>query len=560
MINEPLIECVPNFSEGRDEKTIEKIAQALQSVNEVKLLSVEPGKATHRTVMTLVGPPDAVCEAAFRGIKAAAQFIDMRQHKGEHPRMGATDVCPLIPLQNISLEETIKYAKQLGERVGRELNIPVYLYEYAASNPYRKNLANIRSGEYEGISKKINLTEWKPDYGPTIFNPQTGNTAIGVRDFLVAYNINLNTTSVKRANAVAFDVREAGRVKKSNDGKIEKDEKGQTLRIPGSCKSVKAIGWYIEEYGIAQISMNLTKLSDTPLHLAFEEVCKSAEKRGLRVTGSELIGLVPLSVLTDAGKYFLKKQNRSVGVSENELLKIAIKSLGLNELSPFDPSKKIIEYQIKDKRQEPLQHLRLNEFIDETASESPAPGGGSVAALCGALAAALATMVANLSASKNGWENKIDFFSEAALNGQHLKSRLLKKVDEDTKAFQAIMQAFQLPKTNTEDLLLRKNAIQNATLKAIETPLSVMHSALECFDLIQAMVLHGNPNSLSDSGVACICARSAVYGAYLNVKINVQGVEDKKWALQYLQEAEQLLNKAILKEKEILQIVNERII
>lgn len=558
MSKQPLIECVPNFSEGKDEKTIEKIALAIQSVQDIQLLSVEPGKATNRTVMTFVGSPEAVCEAAFRGMSAAAQWIDMRQHKGEHPRMGATDVCPLIPLQNISVDETIIYAQQLAERVGKELKIPVYLYEYAAQNQVRKNLANIRAGEYEGIAQKIILPEWKPDFGPAQFNPQSGNTAIGVREFLVAYNINLNTTSVQRANAVAFDVREAGRVKKDAHGKIVKNEKGESIRIPGTCKSVKAIGWYIEEYGIAQISMNLTKLSDTPLHVAFEEVCKSAAKRGLRVTGSELIGLVPLSVLTDAGKYFLKKQKRSIGVSEKELIKIAVKTLGLNELSRFDEQQKIIEYQIQKSDDAPLRQLKLSDFLDETASESPAPGGGSVAACLGSLSAALATMVANLSASKKIDDAQFAFFSDSACKGQNLKAELLKKIDEDTLAFQGIMKAYQLPKTTEEEIAARKKAVQAATIHAIDTPLSVMEITWDCFSLIQDMVLQGNANSVSDAGVACLCARSAIYGAYLNVKINTKDLENQKLKESYLQKANQLLQKTLALEKEILQQVIEK--
>lgn len=550
-----LIECVPNFSEGRDLTIIKQITEAIESVEGIKLLNVDPGKATNRTVVTFAGEPQQVVKAAFLGIQKAAELIDMSKHSGEHPRMGATDVCPFIPLQNISMEETVKYAKQLGQMVGEQLDIPVYLYEYAATNNNRKNLAHIRAGEYEGIAQKIVLPEWKPDYGPTQWNLKSGNTAIGARDFLIAYNININTTSVKRANAIAFDVREAGRVKQDKNGKPVKDEQGNAIRIPGTCKSVKAIGWYIEEYGIAQISMNLTDIHITPVHIAFDEVCKSADSRGMRVTGSELIGLIPLKCLIDAGKYFLAKQKRSLGVSESELIKIAVKSLGLDELSPFIPEKRIIEYVLKNNNEQPLIHKSLIAFADETASESPAPGGGSIAAYLGTLAASLATMVANLSAAKKGWEKDWQYFSDIAEQGQQLKDTLLQLVDEDTKAFNDIMNAFQLPKSNEAEKQNRQQAIQAATVKAIETPLQVMQQSLACFTIIEAMVMKGNPNSISDVGVAALCARSAAYGAYLNVKINAASLADKALAQQYVERATTLLQQATTKETTLLKQV-----
>jgi glutamate formiminotransferase/formiminotetrahydrofolate cyclodeaminase len=553
-----LIECVPNFSEGNDMSIIKQITDAIESIEGIKLLNVDPGKATNRTVVTFVGEPLQVVDAAFKGIAKAAELIDMTKHTGEHPRMGATDVCPFIPLNNISMEETVQYAKMLAERVGKELQIPVYLYEYAASKPERKNLATIRSGEYEGIADKIIQPEWIPDFGPAQFNVKSGNTAIGARDFLIAYNINLNTTSVKRANSIAFDVRENGRVKTDEAGKPMKDANGNTVRIPGTCKSVKAIGWYIEEYGIAQISMNLTNINVTPVHIAFDEVCKSAEKRGMRVTGSELVGLIPLNCLLDAGKYFLKKQQRSAGVSEKELVKIAVKSLGLDELAPFDPNKKVIEYVMLDGGNKILIDNNLKEFVDETASESPAPGGGSVAAYLGSLGASLATMVANLSAAKKGWENQFDYFSDWAEKGQQLKDTLLFLVDEDTRAFNAIMSAFQLPKNNEQEIAARKTAIQDATVFAIETPLKVMKTAYESMTLIAEMAEKVNPNSVSDAGVGALCARSAVYGAYLNVKINAGSLADKEKANTYVVEADNILQQAIDKEQAILATVTSK--
>jgi glutamate formiminotransferase/formiminotetrahydrofolate cyclodeaminase len=549
-MNEALIECVPNFSEGRDPAKIKEITDQIESVDGVRLLDVDPGKATNRTVVTFVGNPEAVIEAAFRAIKKAGEVIDMRHHTGEHPRMGATDVCPLIPVSGISMEETAAYAKKLGERVGRELGIPVFLYEQAQSNPARKNLSVIRGGEYEGFFKKIKQPEWKPDYGPDEFPANTGATVIGAREFLVAYNVNLNTTSVRRANAVAFDIREAGR-------KV-KDENGNEVVKPGKLKAVKAIGWFIEEYGIAQVSINLTNISITPVHVAFDECVKSAESRGLRVTGSELIGLIPLQALLDAGKYFLKKQKRSVGVSEEELIRLAVKSLGLDELLPFDPNKKIIEYLLRDDQQNKLVKMNLREFANETASESPAPGGGSISAYIGSLGVSLATMVANLSSHKKGWDERWEEFSRWAEKGQQLKDALLKMVDEDTRAFNRIMESFSLPKGSDEEKKRRTDAIQSATKNAIEVPLKVMQLSCDSFDLIEAMAKNGNPNSVSDAGVGALCARSAVIGAYLNVKINTGGLKDVAARNNYLKSAEELKTQAMVREAEILKMVENK--
>ncbi len=552
-----LVECVPNFSEGNDLTIIKQITDAVESVEDVRLLNVDPGKATNRTVVTFVGSPDKVVEAAFLAIKKAGELIDMSKHHGEHPRMGATDVCPLIPVANISMEETVKYAAQLGERVGKELGIPVYLYESAASKPERKNLSDIRAGEYEGFRKKILLPEWKPDYGEAKFNVKSGATVIGARDFLVAYNINLNTTSVRRANAVAFDVREKGRVKRSTvTGETEKDAAGNPVYVAGTLKSVKAIGWYIEEYGIAQISMNLTNINITSVHTAFDEVCNKAEQRGIRVTGSELVGLIPKKCLVDAGKYFLKKQQRSAGVSEEELIRIAVKSLGLNELAPFDPKKKIIEYLLEDASQQKLVRMNLREFADETAAESPAPGGGSVSAYMGALGISLGTMVANLSSHKKGWDNRWKEFSDWAEKGQAIKDQLLQLVDEDTAAFNKIMEAFSLPKNSEEEKSKRTEAIQSATRYAIEVPLKVMHLSLSAMPIIKAMAVTGNQNSVSDAGVGAVAVRSAVIGAYLNVLINAQGLKNEQLRKQFISEALDLKEKAETAEKEILETVN----
>ncbi|TAH42965.1 MAG: glutamate formimidoyltransferase [Bacteroidetes bacterium] len=546
-----LIECVPNFSEGRDLNIIRQITDAIESVDGIKLLNVDPGKATNRTVVTLVGEPGAVIEAAFRGIKKASEIIDMSKHSGEHPRMGATDVCPLIPISGISMEETIPYAHKLAERVGKELSIPVYLYEAAQKDPKRKNLSVIRAGEYEGFFKKIKEPEWKPDFGPDVFSPKAGATVIGARDFLVAYNVNLNTTSVRRANSVAFDVRENGR-------KV-KNEKGEEIIQPGTCKSVKAIGWFIEEYGVAQVSMNLTNISITPVHIAFDECVNSAHKRGMRVTGSELVGLMPLKALTDAGKYFLEKQNRSSGVSEAELIRIAVKSMGLDELGPFKPEERVIEYLLQNSSNSRLVNMSLKAFADETASESPAPGGGSIAAYLGALGVSLATMVANLSSHKKGWDERWEEFSVWAEKGQKLKAELVALVDEDTLAFNGIMDAFGLPKGSEEEKAARNRAIQEATKNAINVPLKVMNAAFASFEIIKAMAVDGNPNSVSDAGVGALCARSAVIGAFLNVKINASGLNDKEYIDEVMKKGEKIMAESIKMEAAIIEIVNEKI-
>jgi glutamate formiminotransferase / formiminotetrahydrofolate cyclodeaminase len=554
-----LIECVPNFSEGRDPAVIRQITDAITSVAGVHLLDVDPGQATHRTVVTFVGPPDLVVEAAFRAIKTACAVIDMTQHTGEHPRMGATDVCPLIPIAHISMEETARYAHQLAERVGRELDLPIYMYEAAATRPERRNLATIRAGEYEGLPQKLAQPGWQPDYGPARFVPRSGATVIGARDFLIAYNVNLNTTSVRRANSVAFDLREKGRV--VNDPATNKPQlgpDGEPLRTTGVLKGVKAIGWFIEEYGIAQVSMNITDMQATPLHRAFDESCRSATARGMRVTGSELVGLVPLQVMLEAGRYFLRQQERSAGVSERELIKIAVKSMGLDDLAPFDPQRRIIEYNLASRDAQGgkrLIDLNLQQFADETASESPAPGGGSISAYVGALGAALATMVANLSSHKRGWDDRWEEFSMAAESGQRIKDALLRAVDEDTAAFNGIMAAFGLPKGTPAEQASRKAAIQAATRVAIEVPARVMRVATEAWPLVRQMAEHGNPNSKSDAGVAALCIRAAVRGAYLNVRINTEGFDDTTWAATVLAEGEQLVAQADAQEKAILDLM-----
>ena len=557
-----LIECVPNFSEGNDLTIIKQITDRIESVEGVRLLNVDPGKATNRTVVTFVGEPDAVIEAAVRAIKLAGELIDMSKHKGEHPRMGATDVCPLIPVSGITMEETAAYAKKLGERVGKELTIPVYLYENAQPNKDRSNLSIIRAGEYEGFFKKIKLPEWKPDFGPNEYDAKRGATVIGAREFLVAFNINLNTTSTRRANAIAFDVREAGRVKREGDpltGKIILGPDGKAITIPGTLKSTKAIGWYIEEYGIAQISMNLTNTNITSVHKAFEEVSKSANEKGIRVTGSELVGIIPLKCLIDAGKYFLEKQERSTGIPEKELIKIAVKSLGLEELAPFKPEERIIEYLLKDNSSSKLISMSLHAFADETSSESPAPGGGSIAAYMGSLGVSLATMVANLSSHKRGWDERWKEFSDWAAKGQAYKDTLLHLVDEDTIAFNKIMSALSLPKSTEEEKVNRTNAIQTATKYATEIPFRVMQTTFASMEIIKAMAEIGNPNSVSDAGVGALAARSAVMGAYLNVKINAAGLTDKKWAETIIADGAILQEKTQQLESEILLIVNGKI-
>jgi len=557
-----LIECVPNFSEGRDMEVIKQITDEIESVEGVKLLDVDPGKATNRTVVTFVGEPVPVVQAAFLAIKKAAELIDMSKQSGEHPRMGATDVCPLIPISNITMDEVVKYAHMLGEMAGKELGIPFYMYESAATHPDRKNLATIRAGEYEGLPQKLKMAEWKPDYGPARFNAKSGATAIGARDFLIAYNVNLNTSSVRRANSVAFDVREKGRVKRSGDpitGKIVLDENGEPERVPGSCKAVKGIGWYIEEYGIAQISMNLNNITVTPLHIAFEACCESASRRGLRVTGSELVGLVPLKVMLDAGRYFLRRQNRSVGISEEELINTAVRSLGLNELGPFDPDKKIIEYRLREENAAPLLGMNLRAFSNETASESIAPGGGSISAYVGALGVSLATMVANLSSHKRGWDDRWEEFSNWAEQGQELKDALLRLVDEDTQAFNAIIAAFRLPKGTEEEKETRKAAIQAATRYAIEVPFQVMTISMKAFGPVKAMAEIGNPNSVTDAAVGALCIRTAIHGAFLNVKINTQDLADKSYVEQVLKDGEAIVRQADEEEIAVMKIVNDKI-
>ncbi|MFZ1559297.1 MAG: glutamate formimidoyltransferase [Saprospiraceae bacterium] len=555
-----IIECVPNFSEGRDMTIIKQITDEIEKTDGVRLLDVDPGKATNRTVVTFVGHPKAVIEAAYQAIKKAAELIDMSKHSGEHPRMGATDVCPLIPISGISMEETAAFAHQLGKRVGEALHIPVFMYESAATKPERQNLAIIRAGEYEGMAAKLKDPKWYPDYGTNTFNEKAGATVIGARDFLVAYNVNLNTTSVRRANSVAFDVRENGRIKTDARGKNLLDDSGEPIRIPGACKSVKAIGWYIEEYGIAQISMNLTNIKETPLHIAFDECCKSAQSRGLRVTGSELVGLVPKSVLIDAGKHFLNQQKRSIGVSEKELIHIAVRTLGLDELSPFDPSKKVIEYLMEDKSAHPLVQKTLVDFANETASESPAPGGGSISAYVGALGVSLGTMVANLSSHKVGWDDKIEYFSEKAEEGQKLKDTLLDLVDADTHAFNKIMDALRMPKATEDEKSARKAAMHAATIGAIEVPLRVMKISLQSMYMLKEMATNGNPNSVSDAGVGALCARTAVEGAALNVRINCSGFDDKEYVADALAQAKEMLQKAKEAEREIIALVEKLIV
>lgn len=555
MTNQALIECVPNFSEGRDLNVIKQITAEIEKIEGVKLLDVDPGQATNRTVVTFVGTPEVVVEAAFQAIKKAAEVIDMSKHKGEHPRMGATDVCPLIPIANISMEETAKWAHQLAERVGEQLNIPIYMYESAATKPAWKNLATIRSGEYEALPEKLGQAKWQPDYGPATFNAGAGATAIGARDFLIAYNVNLNTTSVRRANSIAFDIREKGRVLREGgkvNGAIIKDENGEPKRSVGMCKAVKAIGWYIEEYGVAQISMNLTDIKATSLHEAFEACRKSANNRGLRVTGSELVGLVPLKVMLDAGRYFLEQQRRSLGISEGEIIKIAVKSLGLDELTPFDPQQKIIEYQLAAEAGDKLVDKSLHAFANETASESVAPGGGSVSAYVGALGAALGGMVANLSANRRVWDDRWESFSVWAEKAQTLKSELLQLVDEDTQAFNRIIEAVRLPKGTDEEKSARKTAIEAATLYATEVPLQTMIKSLETFGLLQEMAEKGNPNSASDVGVGALCIRAAIRGAHLNVNINAKDLTDKEKAQSLTDQAEKISIEAEVLEAEIL--------
>ena len=558
-----IIECVPNISEGRDADKIKIISSVVEEIDGVKLLNVDPGKATNRTVITFVGEPQQVIDAAFLLIKKAQELIDMSKHFGEHPRMGATDVCPLVPIANISMEECAKWAHKLGERVGNELGIPVYHYEAAAKEEKRKNLANCRQGEYEGLSRKLIDPDWKPDFGPAAFNKsveKSGATAISARDFLVAYNINLNTTSTRKANAVAFDIREAGRIKKDRiSGKIMKDANGDPLKEPGLFKAVKGIGWFIEEYGVAQISYNLTDINISPLHEVFDKSCERALARGMRVTGSELVGLVPKKVLIDAGKHFLRKQERSTGIHESEIIKIAIRTLGLNELAPFNVRERVIEYMLEDGIKKPLVNMTLTDFANETASESPAPGGGSIAAYCGAMGVSLGTMVANLSAHKRGWDERWEEFSTWAEKGMEYQNILLDLVDEDTHAFNKIMIAFQLPKDTQAEKEKRKTAIQEATKYAILTPFKVMETAFASMEVMKAMADIGNPNSITDAAVGALCARTAVMGAFLNVKINCGDCEDKAFVNDILKKGQQLVDDACKMEAEILKITNSKI-
>ncbi|HEY3391029.1 MAG TPA: glutamate formimidoyltransferase [Prolixibacteraceae bacterium] len=556
-----IIECVPNFSEGRDLSIIKQITDVIESVKGIRLLNVDPGHATNRTVVTFVGEPDLVVEAAFKAIQRASELIDMRYHKGEHPRFGATDVCPFIPVSDITMEETAEYARILAERVGNELNIPVYCYEFAAFEEKRRSLANCRAGEYEGLAEKLKTTGWQPDFGPVSFNERSGATAIGARNFLIAYNVNLNTTSVRLANSIAFDIREAGRIKREGDpitGKIVTDEHGEPVRIPGTLKKVRAIGWFIKEYGIAQISINLTDITITSVHQAFDEVCERARDRGIRVTGSELIGMIPLQAILDAGKYFLIKQHRSVGIPDREIIKIAVKSLGLDELAPFDPDKRIIEYFLEDKDNR-LIDLSLSEFARETASDSPAPGGGSVAAFVGAIGAALGSMVANLTSHKRGWDDRWEEFSEWAEKGKMIYEELLKLVDKDTEAFNQIMEAFKLPKETPSEITIRKNAIQSATKEAIEIPFQVMQLSYQSMEIIEAMAEIGNPNSVTDAGVGALCATTAVSGAYLNVLVNASDFKDKVAIDKILSEAATIEHNAKIQCEKIQTIVMKKL-
>ena len=549
-----IIECVPNISEGRDENVIREVSQIVETVDGVSLLDVDPGKATNRTVITFVGEPEPVIEAAFLLIQKASQMIDMSKHSGEHPRFGATDVCPLIPISGITMEETAKYAHKLGERVGAELGIPIYFYENAAKEEKRRNLATVRAGQYEGLPKKLADPQWKPDAGPAEFNAGAGVTAISARDFLVAYNVNLNTTSTRRANAIAFDVREAGRTK-TKGGVVQRDENGDAIRVPGKLKAVKGIGWYIEEYGICQISMNLTNINITSIHEAFEATRESATRRGMRVTGSELVGLVPKQAMLDAGEYYLRKQKRSVGVSDAEKIKIAVKSMGLDDLAPFDPRKNIIEYVMEDSDTQPLLKMNLRAFADETASESMAPGGGSISAYVGALGVSLGTMVANLSSHKRGWDKRWEEFSDWAVKGQQYKDQLLALVDEDTNAFNMIIDAFRMPKSTDAEQAARQTAIDAATKNAIEVPFRVMQLSLESMSVMKQMAESGNPASASDSGVGALCARTAVRGAYLNVKINTADLDDPAYVNEKLAAGQKMVEQADSLESAILALV-----
>jgi len=558
-----LIECVPNISEGRDRAKIDAIAAVVETVEGVRLLDVDPGRSTHRTVITFVGPPETIVEAAFRLISKAAELIDMSKHQGEHPRMGATDVCPFVPVAGVTMEDCKAAAHALGQRVGEELGIPGYFYEEAAKQPERRNLAHCRKGEYEGLEKLADAA-WTPDFGPAAFNERarkTGATAIGARDFLVAYNINLNSTSTRRANAVAFDLRENGRVKREAGmgSPVVNDAQGNPVREPGMLKCVKGIGWYIEEYGIAQLSLNLTNISVTAVHTAFDAACERALERGMRVTGSEIVGLIPKRVLMDAADHYLRKQERSLGISESEKVKVAVKSLGLDDLAPFDARKRVIEYLLEDGAPDkaPLAGMTLTGFAEETASESPAPGGGSISAYVGALGVSLGTMVANLSAHKRGWDDRWEEFSEVAERGMALQRRLLELVDEDTAAFDAIMDAFGMPKGNDAQKAERQAAIQAATLGAMETPLEVAERALESLSVMAEMAQKGNPNSVTDAGVGALCARTAVLGAVMNVRVNAADLKDRSKAESMLARCAALEAEAERQEAAVRQRVTE---
>lgn len=559
-----IIECVPNFSEGRDKNIIDAITAEIEKGGEVRLLDVDPGEATNRTVVTFVGEPDAVMDAAIRGMRKAAELIDMRNHHGAHPRMGATDVMPLIPVSGITLEECAELARKLAERASKELGIPCYCYEAAAFTPERKNLAVCRQGEYEGLADRLGKEGKGADFGDRPFDEdvaRTGCTAVGARDFLIAVNFNLNTTSTRRANAIAFDVREKGRPKREGGkltGKPLKDENGNTIMIPGTLKGTKAIGWFIDEYGIAQVSMNITDMATTPLHKAFDEVCRAAAARGLRVTGTEIVGLVPKRAIVDAGKHYLRMQQRSLGIPESEIIKIAVKSMGLDDLKEFRPEEKIIEYMLESgKSRKHLVDMTCRAFADETASESPAPGGGSIAAYMGALGAALGTMVANLSAHKAGWDDRWEEFSKVAEKGREIQDKLIALVDEDTDAFNRIMDVFAMPKGTKEEKEARAAALQAATLYATEVPLRTMKASFEAFEILQAMAEKGNPASVSDAGVGALAARAAVLGAWLNVRINAAGLKDREKADGLLAEAKKIADDACAKEREILDIVNK---
>lgn len=561
-----IVECVPNFSEGRDKEVIRQIVEAIESAAEVKVLDVDPGEATNRTVVTFVGSPEAVVEAAFAGVKRAAERIDMRHHKGAHPRMGATDVLPLIPIAGITLEECVALSRELARRIADELRIPTYCYEAAAFRPERKNLAVCRAGEYEALPEKLAHEETAPDFGARPYDEEvarTGATTVGARDFLIAVNFNLNTTSTRRANAIAFDVREKGRpVREGNPitGKVVKDANGNPVMRPGTLKATKAIGWFIEEYGIAQVSMNITDISVTPLHVAFDEVCRKADARGVRVTGTEIVGLVPKRALIEAGKYFLRKQHRSVGIAEEEIVRLAVKSMGLDDLKPFKPEEKVIEYLLEaEDRKKRLIDMTCKGFAEETASESPAPGGGSISAYMGALGAALGTMVANLSSHKPGWDDRWEEFSDWAEKGQVVMQELLHLVDEDTAAFNRIMAVFAMPKSTDEEKAARSAALQEATLYATEVPLRTMRASLAVFPIVRAMAAEGNPNSVSDAGVGALAARSAVYGARLNVRINAAGLKDRTKAAALVAEADAIAAEAERLEKEVIEIVEQKI-